>query len=80
VILVRLFDYGCKVFNLVISFPTIVPIDVKGGINDGLDISFDVRLGLGVGWENNDKMDLLYLPPCSIAFSIHFVLHVHWLI
>jgi hypothetical protein len=79
-ILVRLFDCDCKIFNLVISFSTIVFIHVKGGINDGFVVSFDVRLGLGVGWDNNDKTDLLYLPPCSIAFSTHFVLHVHWLI
>jgi hypothetical protein len=47
VIVARLFDCDCKIFNLVISFSTIVPKDVEGGINDGLFVSFDVRSGLG---------------------------------
>jgi hypothetical protein len=43
----RLFDCDCKIFILVINFSTIIPIDVKGGIIDGLVVSFDVRNGLG---------------------------------
>jgi hypothetical protein len=46
-IVAKLFDYDCKIFNLVINFSTIVPKDVEGGINDGLVISFYVRSGLG---------------------------------
>jgi hypothetical protein len=47
----KLFDYGCNIFDLVISLSIDVLVDVVGGIDDDHVISFYVWLGVWLGEE-----------------------------
>jgi hypothetical protein len=45
-IVVRLFDYDCNIFNLVIGLSIDVLVDVAGGIDHNHVVSSNVRLGV----------------------------------
>lgn len=51
VTMAKLFDYGCNIFDLVISLSIDVLVDVVGGIDDDHVISFYVWLGVWLGEE-----------------------------
>jgi hypothetical protein len=46
VIVAKLFDYGCNIFDLVIGISIDVIVDVVRGRNDHHVISYDVWLGV----------------------------------